>query len=96
MAKDDTGETCGSPADAKAESLALALAAARRNRTQSLPHHRTLNYIHANPVKHGFVEKGGDWPWSSYAQFEGKYGREALVEWWREFPITGYGKGWDD
>ncbi len=59
-------------------------------------YYRTLNYIHANPVKHGFVEKGGDWPWSSYAQFEGKYGREALVGWWREFPITGYGKGWDD
>ena len=59
-------------------------------------YYRTLNYIHANPVKHGFVEKGGGWPWSSYVQFEGKYGRKTLVEWWREFPITGYGKGWDD
>ncbi len=59
-------------------------------------YYRTLNYIHANPMKHGVVGKGGDWPWSSYAQFEEKYGRKALIEWWHEFPVTGYGKGWDD
>ncbi|MCK4565548.1 MAG: transposase [Verrucomicrobia bacterium] len=59
-------------------------------------YYRTLNYIHANPVKHGFVVKSQAWPWSSFARFEEKYGRETLVEWWREYPTTGYGKGWDD
>jgi len=59
-------------------------------------YYRTLNYIHANPVKHGFVVKSQAWPWSSFARFEEKYGRETLVEWWREYPTPGYGKGWDD
>jgi len=59
-------------------------------------YYRTINYIHANPVKHGYVTKGGSWPWSSYAQFEEKHGRETLVQWWRDFPTTGYGAGWDD
>ncbi len=59
-------------------------------------YYRTLNYIHANPVKHGFAAKTRDWPWSSYAGYEDNYGHETLVQWWREFPITGYGEGWDD
>ena len=25
----------------------------------------SINYIHANPVKHGYVEKATEWPWSS-------------------------------
>lgn len=57
---------------------------------------RTVNYIHANPVKHGYAKTSQDWPWCSYADFEETFGREKLVQWWREYPITGYGKGWDD
>jgi putative transposase len=59
-------------------------------------YYRTLNYIHANPVKHGLATKSQEWPWSSYAEYEQQFGREKLVEWWREYPITGYGQGWDD
>jgi putative transposase len=40
---------------------------------------RTLNYIHANPVKHGYVEKSREWPWSSYSRYEEEYGRYILV-----------------
>jgi len=57
---------------------------------------RTLNYIHANPVLHGFVEKTQDWRWSSFQVYAEKHGRETLVEWWREYPTDGYGKGWDE
>jgi putative transposase len=57
---------------------------------------RTINYIHANPVKHGFVGKSQAWPWSSLSLFEEKHGREELVRWWRDYPVTGYGQGWDD
>jgi putative transposase len=34
-----------------------------------------LNYIHYNPVKHGFVENPKDWPWTSLHRLmeEGKY-----------------------
>jgi putative transposase len=59
-------------------------------------YYRTLNYIHANPVKHGFAAMSREWPWSSYAKYELKYGRETLVKWWRDYPTTGYGTGWDD
>lgn len=26
-----------------------------------------MDYIHYNPVKHGLVQRPGDWPWSSFA-----------------------------
>lgn len=58
--------------------------------------YRTINYIHANPVKHGYVNNSNGWPWSSLRGYEEKYGREELVRWWKDYPITGYGKGWDD
>ena len=57
---------------------------------------RSVNYIHANPVKHGYVDNSADWVWSSFIGYEEKFGREELVRWWREFLITGYGEGWDD
>jgi putative transposase len=28
-----------------------------------------INYIHTNPVKHGYVERPEDWEWSSYREF---------------------------
>jgi putative transposase len=29
---------------------------------------RHLDYIHYNPVKHGYVSRPGDWPWGSFAK----------------------------
>lgn len=29
---------------------------------------RYRDYIHLNPVKHGYVERPGDWPWSSFSR----------------------------
>lgn len=31
-----------------------------------------LDYIHYNPVKHGYVENATDWPWSSFHKFVGQ------------------------
>ena len=56
----------------------------------------TLNYIHANPVKHGYVPKAQDWPWSSFHEYLAAFGRESLERWWYEYPVKDYGKGWDD
>jgi len=28
-----------------------------------------MDYIHVNPVKHGFVERPADWPWSSFHRY---------------------------
>jgi putative transposase len=37
-----------------------------RNETDFQNH---LNYIHFNPVKHGWVKRVGDWPWSSFHRY---------------------------
>jgi putative transposase len=55
----------------------------------------TLNYIHANPVKHGYVRRAYEWPWSSVHFYEEKWGRAALRELWREYPVRSYGNKWD-
>ncbi len=56
----------------------------------------SLNYIHANPVKHELVRSAVDWPWSSLHKYIETCGRDTLVRWWRQYPIMDYGKGWDD
>jgi putative transposase len=56
----------------------------------------TVNYLHHNPVKHGYVEKWQDWPFSSVHDFMEANGREEAQNLWKDFPIMDYGKGWDD
>jgi putative transposase len=56
----------------------------------------TINYVHNNPVHHGYVRLWSDWPWSSAAEHLEKMGREEAKRVWREYPIRDYGKKWDD
>jgi putative transposase len=56
----------------------------------------TLNYIHHNPVHHGYVEKWQDWPYSSAAGWIEKVGATEAKRLWQAFPILEYGKGWDE
>jgi putative transposase len=55
----------------------------------------SVNYIHHNPVQHGYVDRWQDWPWSSAASFLERVGHETASKIWREFPILDYGKKWD-
>ncbi len=55
----------------------------------------TLNYIHHNPVRHGYVDKWQDWPFSSALKYLESVGRKRAKEVWKEFPIREYGKDWD-
>ncbi|MGZ0708344.1 transposase [Coraliomargarita sp. W4R53] len=55
----------------------------------------TLNYIHNNPVKHGYVDKWQDWPYSSAAQYLAAVGKEEAAQHWLEYPIDRYGEDWD-
>jgi putative transposase len=55
-----------------------------------------LNYIHHNPVRHGYVERWTDWPWSSAMDYLQKLGREALTRMWQDFDISTFGYGWDE
>lgn len=65
-------------------------------RTRSEAHfHATRNYIHHNPVKHGYTQRWQDWPFSSAADFLRDTGREDAERLWRDFPILKMGEKWD-
>jgi len=55
----------------------------------------SVNYIHYNPIKHGYVERMGDWPWSSVHQYVETQGMEWLEGVWKKYPVKDYGQGWD-
>ncbi|HEX6715789.1 MAG TPA: transposase, partial [Pyrinomonadaceae bacterium] len=55
----------------------------------------TMNYVHHNPVHHGYVDHWQDWPWSSAGEFVEAVGRPRALELWLQYPILGYGKKWD-
>jgi putative transposase len=59
-------------------------------------YYTTLNYIHYNPVKHGWCESPYDWTHSSVMLFLERYGREWLQDLWVRYPVRQYGRGWDD
>jgi putative transposase len=50
-----------------------------------------LNYVHYNPVKHGYVDAPYDWPWSSVHLYYDTCGKAWLREQWLEYPI---GNAW--
>ena len=56
----------------------------------------TLNYIHQNPVRHGYAERWTDWPWSSLPDFVREQGLQEAERILQAYPILDYGKGWDD
>jgi putative transposase len=47
----------------------------------------TLNYVHHNPVKHGFVERWQDWPWSSAEAYLESMGWDRAANVWRNYPV---------
>lgn len=57
---------------------------------------RRLNYVHHNPVRHGYVERWTDWQWSSAADYLAQTGAREAKRAWREYPLHDYGKNWDD
>jgi putative transposase len=58
-------------------------------------YYTTINYIHNNPVKHGYVGKWTGWPYSSVHWYLETEGREWLADLWRSYPVFGYGEKWD-
>jgi REP-associated tyrosine transposase len=56
----------------------------------------TMNYIHHNPVHHGYVKRWQDWPYSSAHDFLAGLSQAEAERIWREYPVKDYGKGWDD
>lgn len=58
---------------------------------------RAFNYLHYNPVKHGYVDDVYNWRWSSLFLYEDEKGKGWLRENWKKHkPSDQFGKGWDD
>ncbi len=55
----------------------------------------TVNYVHHNPVRHGYVNKWTDWPWSSAGEYLQGIGHQEARRIWRSYPIRDYGEAWD-
>ena len=56
----------------------------------------TVNYVHNNPVHHGYVTQWQEWPYSSAVEYLSQIGRAEAARMWNEYPVLDYGKGWDD
>jgi putative transposase len=56
----------------------------------------TVNYIHHNPVHHGYVERWTDWPWSSASKYLEQTSPTEAKRIWHQYPLKDYGKGWDN
>jgi putative transposase len=70
-------------------------ACADRRIRSSAHFHAARNYIHHNPVKHGYVTKWEEWPFSSAATYLDEVGREEALDLWERYPVHDMGKGWD-
>jgi len=55
----------------------------------------TLNYLHYNPVKHGYVQDPLAWPSTSIHWYLDHHGTEWLDSMWSEYPLRSYGQAWD-
>jgi putative transposase len=55
----------------------------------------TVNYVHHNPVRHGYVQLWTDWPWCSAAEYLRDIGREEAERLWKQYPLRDYGNKWD-
>jgi len=56
----------------------------------------TMNYIHNNPVHHGYVKEWDAWPWGSAQDFLATNKPAEVRRVWSAFPVLDYGRGWDD
>ena len=56
----------------------------------------TANYVHHNPVRHGYVQLWQEWPYSSAQEFLAGVPREEAERIWKQYPLKDYGKDWDE
>jgi putative transposase len=54
-----------------------------------------LNYLLNNPVRHGYVLRWQDWPFSNASEYLDAVGRQEAAKRWRLYPILDFGAAWD-
>ncbi len=57
--------------------------------------HASMNYVHHNPVRHGYVKFWQEWPWSSACEYLATVGKAEARRIWLTYPIKRYGQHWD-
>jgi putative transposase len=55
----------------------------------------TMNYVLHNAVRHGYVERWQDWPYSNAAAYLAEVGHDLAKQRWQSYPLYDYGKEWD-
>ena len=56
----------------------------------------TVNYIHKNPVKHGYVSDPAEWKTTSYFNYQENIGKNKMSLILQNYPVDEMGIGWDD
>jgi putative transposase len=49
-----------------------------------------FNYVHYNPIKHGYVKQLSDWPFSSYGYYLKHRGEELLLDVLERYPVVDF------
>jgi putative transposase len=55
----------------------------------------SVNYVHNNPVHHGYATQWQDWAYSSAVEYLDEVGKKEAARIWKEYPVLDYGRGWD-
>ena len=55
----------------------------------------TMNYVLNNAVRHQYVRRWQDWPYSNAAAYLAEVGAEVAKQRWLSYPLFDYGKDWD-
>jgi putative transposase len=55
----------------------------------------TMNDVLNHAVRHRYVKRWQDWPYSSADHYLTEVGREEAERRWREYPVLSYGEDWD-
>ena len=55
----------------------------------------TMNYVLHNAVRHGYVNRWQDWPYSNAAVYLKEVGHELAKQRWISYPLFEYGNEWD-
>ena len=55
----------------------------------------TMNYVLNNAVRHQYVRRWQDWPYSNAAAYLAEVGAEVAKQRWLSYPLRDYGKDWD-
>ncbi|MDQ7779301.1 MAG: hypothetical protein RDV41_06280 [Planctomycetota bacterium] len=55
-----------------------------------------MNYLHQNPVKHGYVDRMDVWSWSSVHEYLRDHDDVWVAKLIEKYPPMDYGRGWDE